>query len=54
MFALGPDRIITDGSALPSLMESAFAAFMETRGRLAATSAARAAPVAKPSGSASS
>ncbi len=35
VFALGPDRTIPDGSALPTLMESAFAAFREERDRLA-------------------
>ena len=35
VFSLGPDRILSDGSALPDLMESTFAAFMEARSRLA-------------------
>jgi hypothetical protein len=35
VFALGPDRLVPDGSALPALMEGAFEAFAEERDRLA-------------------
>ena len=35
VFALGPDRIITDGSAVPAILADAFAAFTEQRRELA-------------------
>jgi hypothetical protein len=35
VFALGPDRAVPDGTALPSLMGTAFGAFAAERGRLA-------------------
>ncbi len=35
VFALGPDRIVTDGSTIPTLLADAFAAFTERQRRLA-------------------
>jgi hypothetical protein len=35
VFAIGPDRIITDGSTVPTLLADAFGAFTEERRRLA-------------------